>query len=107
MAIRSSVPREVGTLRNKISVNTSDEEMAAIERVGFRENASNAGVIRILMLKGLYVSGERVTAHEFMDLEGVPVSADSPQRERKSSRGGTSRTYTSKVYWPVKPVEAE
>ncbi len=79
MAIRTIVPHDIGPLRNKISVNLSDEEKTAVERVGFKVNASDAGALRVLLLEALAARGEKVTAHEYMDVEvGAPA--------RKSSR---------------------
>jgi len=80
MAIRTIVAREIGPLRNKISVNLSDEEKTAVERVGFKVNASDAGTIRVLILEALYARGERVTAHEYMDLETVAPAAKRARR---------------------------
>lgn len=69
MAIRTIVPRDIGPLRNKVSVNLSDEEKAALERVGFKENASDAGALRVLVLEALALRGEKVTAHDYMTIE--------------------------------------
>lgn len=69
MAIRTIVPHDIGPLRNKVSVNLSDEEKAAPERVGFKESASDAGALRVLVLEALAFRGEKVTAHDYMAIE--------------------------------------
>lgn len=63
MSIRTRTSAEIGPLRNKVSINLSDEELETLDEIRQKENESQAAQGRTFMLEGFAKRGFHVTAH--------------------------------------------